>query len=41
MKIGTFQPNKRRKDKKHGFFASMEKGIVNRRRSKGRKQLSK
>ncbi len=41
MKIGTFQPNKRRKNRKHGFFASLKKGIVNRRRAKGRKSLSK
>jgi len=41
MKKGTFQPNNRRKNKKHGFFSRMKSGIVNRRRAKGRKQLSK
>lgn len=41
MKIGTFQPNNRRKKKKHGFFSRLKSGIVNRRRSKGRKKLSK
>lgn len=41
MKIGTFQPNKRRKAKKHGFFSRMESGIAKRRRAKGRKKLSK
>jgi len=41
MKKGTFQPNNRRKNKKHGFFASLKSGIVNRRRKKGRKSLSK
>ena len=41
MKIGTYQPNKRRKSKKHGFFARMKSGIINKRRRKGRKSLSK
>ncbi len=41
MKIGTYQPNKRRRKKKHGFFSRMKSGIINRRRSKGRKTLSK
>ncbi len=41
MKIGTFQPNNRRKNKKHGFFSHLKSGIVNRRRRKGRKSLSK
>ena len=41
MKIGTYQPNNRRKKKKHGFFAHMKSGIVGRRRAKGRKVLSK
>ena len=41
MKKGTFQPNNRRKNKKCGFFARMESGIVNKRRAKGRKNLSK
>lgn len=37
----TFQPNKRRKAKKMGFFARMKANIVSRRRKKGRKNLSK
>ena len=40
MKKGTFQPNNRRKNKKHGFFSRMKSGIINKRRSKGRKHLS-
>ena len=40
MKKGTFQPNNRRKAKKHGFFSRMKSGIVNKRRAKGRKVLS-
>ena len=41
MKIGTYQPNQRKKKKKHGFFARQEAGITKRRRAKGRKTLSK
>lgn len=41
MKKGTFQPNNRRKNKKHGFFSRMKSGLVNKRRNKGRKKLSK
>jgi len=41
MKKGTFQPNTRKKKKKHGFFAHQAAGIVSRRRAKGRKKLSK
>ena len=37
----TFQPNNRKRAKKHGFFAHNEAGIVKRRRNKGRKKLSK
>ncbi len=37
----TYQPNKRKKAKKQGFFARMENGIINRRRKKGRKELVK
>ena len=37
----TYQPNKRRRAKKHGFFARMKSNIINRRRAKGRKRLSK
>ena len=35
----TYQPNKRRKAKKQGFFARLKSGIINRRRKKGRKDL--
>jgi large subunit ribosomal protein L34 len=37
----TYQPNKRQKSKKHGFFSRMKSGILSKRRKKGRKQLSK
>lgn len=37
----TYQPNNRRKHKKMGFFARMKSGIVQRRRAKGRKVLSR
>ena len=38
----TYQPNNRKKAKKHGFFARKEAdtGVVNRRRSNGRKVLT-
>lgn len=36
----TYQPNQRKKSKKHGFFARIKSGIINRRRKKGRKVLS-
>jgi large subunit ribosomal protein L34 len=36
----TFQPNKRKRSKKHGFFARIKTIILNRRRRKGRKVLS-
>ena len=40
----TFQPNNRRRAKKHGFRARMKtrqgRAIVKKRRSKGRKKLS-
>ncbi len=35
----TFQPNKRRRKKAHGFFAR-SKSVLNKRRAKGRKKLS-
>jgi len=37
----TFQPNKRKRAKKHGFFARMKTNIIKRRRAKGRKVLSR
>ncbi len=37
----TFQPNKRKRAKKHGFFARMKTNVMNRRRQKGRKVLCK
>lgn len=40
----TFQPNNRRRSKKHGFRARMRtragRAIINARRSRGRKALS-
>ncbi len=36
----TYQPNKRRRNKKHGFFARMKSNIIKKRRNKGRKRLS-
>lgn len=35
----TFQPNKRKKAKKHGFFARIRSKVLNKRRQKGRKKL--
>lgn len=37
----TYQPNNRKKAKKHGFFARMKSNILKKRRQKGRKRLSK
>ena len=37
----TYQPNKRRRAKKHGFFARMKSNVINKRRKKGRKELIK
>ena len=37
----TFQPNNRKMKKKQGFFSRMKSNIINRRRKKGRKRLSK
>ena len=39
--VGTYQPNKRKKAKKHGFFARVKSKVLNSRRAKGRKRLSK
>ena len=35
----TYQPNNRKKAKKHGFFARIEGKVLNKRRAKGRKKL--
>lgn len=35
----TYQPNNRRRAKKHGFFARIKSAVVNKRRRKGRKEL--
>lgn len=37
----TYQPNKRKQAKKHGFFARKGTKILNSRRRKGRKVLCK
>ena len=37
----TYQPNQRKKAKKHGFFARKESNILKSRRKKGRKVLCK
>lgn len=37
----TFQPNNRKKAKKHGFFSRVKGKILKSRRKKGRKKLSK
>ena len=35
----TYQPNNRKKAKKHGFFSRTEGKVLNKRRAKGRKKL--
>ena len=35
----TYQPNKRRRAKKHGFFTRIEGKVLNKRRAKKRKKL--
>ncbi len=35
----TYQPNNRKRAKKHGFFARKETNILNSRRKKGRKKI--
>lgn len=37
----TYQPNNRKKAKKHGFFARKETNILKNRRKKGRKVLAR
>ncbi len=37
----TFQPNNRKKSKKHGFFARVKSNVIKRRRKKGRKMLTR
>ena len=37
----TYQPNKIKKQKKHGFFARIKTKVIKSRRRKGRKRLSK
>ena len=37
----TYQPNNRRRAKKHGFFSRVKTNILNNRRRKGRKELVK
>lgn len=37
----TYQPNNRKMKKKHGFFSRSEGNVLNKRRAKGRKRLSK
>lgn len=37
----TFQPNKRKQSKTHGFRARKDSKVLNSRRNKGRKELSK
>ena len=41
--LRTYQPNKRKEKKDHGFFARKEAGtnILQKRRTKGRKKLCK
>ncbi len=37
----TYQPNNRKKAKKHGFFARKESNVLSSRRKKGRKVLAR
>lgn len=36
----TYQPNNRKKSKKHGFFARVKTNVIKKRRAKGRKVLT-
>ena len=35
----TYQPNNRKRVKKHGFFARKESNVLSSRRAKGRKKI--
>ena len=37
----TYQPNNRKRAKKHGFFARVENSVIASRRRKGRKEIIK
>ena len=39
--VGNYQPNKRKKAKKHGFFSRKNSNVLKSRRKKGRKILCK
>ncbi len=41
MEVGTYQPNKRKMKKAHGFFSRKGSNVLKRRRAKGRKRLCK
>lgn len=36
----TYQPNKEKRKKRHGFFSRIKGKVLNNRRKKGRKKLS-
>ncbi len=39
MQVGTYQPNKRKRAKTHGFFSRKKSNVMKKRRNKGRKVL--
>ena len=39
MEVGTYQPNKRKRAKTHGFFSRKKSKVLKTRRRKGRKKL--